>query len=232
MNKSCIQAVSLAVALGASLAFAPSAQAQTNEQYVNLWDTSWQQYQALEAIPFAQSGYVSQSQDVAIVINAPLDQVYDIYANVYNALGIHPFMKSIVPIRHICSNDVPTFDFIAYDDIPLPDGTIFHGTTIAQQRFHSAEHYYDADSYDLPGVVTHQHIVFTAIDGQTTQVVEHMTFEAPPQYIALEVGGGVYAHTVVQQGLKAAIESGALQVTAADEAIEGDQGCQGNDNSQ
>ena len=79
--------------------------------------------------------------------------------------------------------------------------------TIAEQRFYREKRYNDADSFDVPGIVTHQHITFTAVAGGT-QVTEHLTFEAPPLYIDQTVQGGVYAHSLVQNGLKARIESG------------------------
>jgi hypothetical protein len=202
--------------------FANQGRAETYRQYVKLWNTTWATYLAEESIPLPQRGVVVQSQDLPIVINRPLDEVYDIYANVYNAIGLHPFLKQIIPIRYEFPRGVPTFDFIALEDIPLPDGTIFHGVTVAQQRFHERHHYYDVDTFDQPGVITHQHIVFTAIDCGHTQVVEHLTFEAPPDLIALAVQGGVFAHVAVQAGLKANIESGVLRVTPLDELIEGD----------
>jgi hypothetical protein len=219
MNRKGIHGTVFALAFGY---FASSAHAQTYQQYVQTWDTTWAAYQAEEAIPLAQRGTVVQSQDLPIVINRNIDEVYDIYANVYNAIGLHPFLKQIIPIRYEFVDGAPTLDFIALEDIPLPDGTIFHGVTVAQQRFHEGEHYYDADTFDQPGIITHQHIVFTAIDCDHTQVVEHLTFEAPPVYIAMAVQGGVYAHAAVQAGLKAGIESGALKWTPFDELIEGD----------
>jgi hypothetical protein len=224
MKKSYIRAVSLAVGLSASALFAPKAQAQTHEQYVQTWNTTWATYQAEEAIPLPQRGVVVQSQDLSIVIDKPIDTVFDIYANVYNALGLHPFLTAIIPIRHTYEGNVPVFDFIALENIPLPDGTIYPGVTVAQQRFHEREYYYDADSYDVPGVITHQHIVFTRVDCAHTQVVEHLTFEAPAAYLAESVQGGVYAHLLVQEGLKAKIESGELTVTPTDEWIEGARG--------
>lgn len=135
---------------------------------------------------------------------------------------MHPFLKQIIPIRYELADGVPALDFIALEDIPLPDGTIFHGQTVAQQRFHERDYYYDADTFDFPGVITHQHIVFTAIDCEHTQVVEHLTFEAPPALIATAVQGGVFAHAAVQAGLKTNIESGALKWTPLDELIEAD----------
>ncbi|HEX4459221.1 MAG TPA: hypothetical protein VIA18_14685 [Polyangia bacterium] len=173
-------------------------------------------------MPPAQNGLVVQSQDLPIVINAPIDDVYAVYANVYNAIGLHPFLLQIIPIHYDIVAGVPTFDFIALEDVPLPDGTIFHGVTVAQQRFHNSEHYYDADSYDQPGVITHQHIVFTRLDRNHTQVVEHLTFDAPPTLLALEVQGGVAAHAAVQAGIKAGMEAGTLKPTHFDAVIEGD----------
>jgi hypothetical protein len=213
MIKSGLHAVAVAAVLAG---FSTLAHAQTQDQYTQTWDETWAQYQYLESIPLEQRGYVTASQDLSIVINRPMHEVYEIYSNVNNALGLHPFLKSIVPIRWTETDDVPTYDFIAFEDIPLPDGTIFHGTTVAQQRFHEHEHYYDADSFDIPGIVTHQHIVFTHVPGGT-QVVEHLTFEAPPEYIQETVQGGVYAHYLVQVGLKAEIESGAFKHTHHDD---------------
>lgn len=187
--------------------FALQAAAQTHADDVALWNGNWAQYQSLESIPLAARGYVAASQDLTIVIDAPLRKVWRIYSDVNNALGLHPFLKSIVPVRRYDAYDVPTYDFIAYEDIPLPDGTTFHGVTVAQQRFFARQRYYDADSYDVPGIVTHQHITFTRVRGGT-QVTEHLTFEAPPLYIGQTVQGGVYAHTLVQNGLKTRIESG------------------------
>jgi hypothetical protein len=219
MTRNGIYGIVFALAFGH---FAGAAHAQTYRQYVQIWDTTWATYQAEEAIPLPQRGVVVQSQDLPIVIDAPIDDVYDIYANVYNAIGLHPFLKQIIPIHYEFTHGVPTLDFIALEDIPLPDGTIFHGVTVAQQRFHERNHYYDADTFDQPGVITHQHIVFTAIDRDHTQVVEHLTFEAPPELIAIAAQGGVLAHAAVQAGLKTNIESGALKVTPLDELIEGD----------
>jgi hypothetical protein len=82
------------------------------------------------------------------------------------------------------------------------------------------EFYYDADTYDAPGVITHQHLVFTAIGRAQTRVVEHLTFEAPAQYIDEEVQGGAYAHQLVQQGLKTEIEAGELDTTSFDQWLE------------
>lgn len=187
--------------------FALQAGAQTHADDVALWNGNWAQYQSLESIPLAARGYVAASQDLTIVIDAPLRKVWRIYSDVNSALGLHPFLKSIVPVRRYDAYGVPTYDFIAYEDIPLPDGTTFHGVTVAQQRFFARQRYYDADSYDVPGIVTHQHITFSRVRGGT-QVTEHLTFEAPPLYIGQTVQGGVYAHTLVQNGLKTRIESG------------------------
>ncbi len=211
-----------------SLAFAGVATAQTAAE-VQIWDTTWAQYQALEAIPLPQRGVVVASQDLTVIINADVKDVFDIYSNVNNALGLHPFLASLSPIRHTRNR----LDFIAYENIPLPDGTIYPGVTVAQQRFHRSRNFYDADTYDVPGIVTHQHITFTRLAKNQTQVVEHLTFEAPAIYIELAVQGGVYAHYFVQQGLKAKIEAGLLKPVrfprwlpaAGDDDGDDDEGC-------
>jgi hypothetical protein len=201
--------------LAMALTLHAQAETQAPADAVALWDSTWAQYKAMEAVPLDARGYVSVSQDLSIVIKAPLKKVFRIYSDVNNAIGLHPFLKSIVPVRHIEMNCVPTYDFIAYEDIPMADGSIFHGVTVAQQRFFAKQHYYDADSFDVPGIVTHQHITFTRVPGGT-QVTEHLTFEAPPLYITQTVQGGVYAHTQVQVGLKQKIESGAFKDDRSD----------------
>jgi len=196
--------VSFAVVV-ASL-FGQVAVAQTAAE-VQQWNDGWAQFQALSAVPLAARGMVSASQDLAIVIDGDVDDVFDIYSNVNNALGLHPFLVGLTPIRHTGKR----LDFIAYEDIPLPDGTIFHGATIAQQRFHRRQHFYDADTFDVPGIITRQHITFTQISRTQVQVVEHLVFETYPIYIDQAVQGGVYAHYLVQVGLKAKIEAGLLK---------------------
>jgi len=204
--------------------FASAAHAQTTPftQWVTTWKTTWETYKAINATPPAQNGLVVQSQDLPIVIHAPIDDVYAVYANVYNAIGLHPFLKQIIPIDYFFVRGVPTFDFIALEDIPLPDGTIFHGVTVAQQRFHNREHNYDVDTFDQPGIITHQHIEFIRLDRDHTKVVEHLTFEAPPELIGLAVQGGVGAHAAVQAGIKSGMEAGTLKATHFDAVIEGD----------
>jgi hypothetical protein len=194
------------VAVAVSVAFVGTAKAQSAAD-VQLWDTSWAQYQFLESIPLPVRQYEVRTSDLTIVINAPIKKVFDIYSNVGNALGLHPFLTSITPIRHTCTQ----YDFIAYESIPLPDGTIFPGVTIAQQNFHRRQNSYDADSFDIPGIVTHQHISFTKLKGGATSVTEHLTFEAPGAYIDLTQQGGTYAHYLVQLGIKAKIEANAIK---------------------
>lgn len=78
------------------------------------------------------------------------------------------------------------------------------------QRFHRSKGFYDTDTYQVPGIVTHQHVTFTRLQNGSTQVVEHLTFEAPQDYIQTAVQGGLYAHSLVQTGLKHKIKAGQL----------------------
>lgn len=192
-----------------AVAVAPVARAQSNAtpEEVSRWDTSWDAYQALVAIPPADRGYATAFQDLSIVIDGDLDDVFDIYSNVLNAEGLHPFLTTISFVRHTRTS----LDFIAYENIPLPDGSVFPGVTIAQQRFDRPHHVYDADTYDAPGIITHQHITFTRIGPHQTMVTEHLSFEAPPEFIETTLQGGVFAHQLVQVGLKQQIEAGLLR---------------------
>lgn len=204
-----LTASSICLALALHVVVASTAHAQTNAtpEEVSVWDSSWAAYQALIAIPPTDRGYATASQDLSVVINGDIDDVFDIYSNALNSLGLHPFLTAISFVRHTRTS----VDFIAYENIPLPDGSIFPGVTIAQQRFDRPHHQYDADTYDAPGIVTHQHITFTRIRPHQTLVTEHLSFEAPPEVIDLTVQGGAAAHQLVQLGLKQEIEAGVLQ---------------------
>jgi len=199
--------ICLVLALQAAVASEAHAQANATPEEVSVWDSSWDAYQALVAIPPADRGYATASQDLSIVINGDLDDVFDIYANALNAQGLHPFLTTISFVRHTRTS----LDFIAYENIPLPDGSVFPGVTIAQQRFDRRHHRYDTDTYDAPGIVTHQHVTFTKIGPHQTMVTEHLSFEAPPDFIELTAQGGVFAHQLVQLGLKQQIEAGVLR---------------------
>ncbi len=225
MNKTSIHAggfIMAVMTLGASIAYAPCARAETQAEYVETWDTTWATYEADVAAGPAASGLDVQSQSISTVIDAPVDEVFAIYANVYNAVGINPDLDSVVAIHHTFSGGLPTFDFIALESIPLGGGVILQAQTVAQYRFFDDPFapYYDSDSYDQPGIITHQHVVFTAVDCSHTQVTEYLTFEAPPVYLTETVEGGVYAHELIQAGFKAAIESGTLKPTLADVLLE------------
>jgi hypothetical protein len=222
MNKTWIHAVGFVMAMGATTAYAPGARAETQAQYVEAWDTTWATYQAENALPLSESGLEVESQSISIVINAPVDDVFAVYANVFNAVGINPDLDSVVSIRNTFTGGLPTFDFIALESIPLGGGVILQAQTVAQYRFFDDPFapYYDSDSYDVPGILTHQHVVFQAVDPGHTQVTEYLTFEAPPEYLTETVEGGVYAHELIQAGFKTAIESGALKPTLADLLLE------------
>ena len=204
-----LNASSICFALALAFATESVAHAQTNAtpEEVSKWDSSWAAYQALVAVPPADRGYATASQDISVVINSDVDDVFDIYSNVLNAEGLHPFLTTISFVRHTRTS----LDFIAYENIPLPDGTVFPGVTIAQQRLDRPHHVYDADTYDVPGIVTHQHITFAGIGPHQTMVTEHLSFEAQPEFIETTVQGGVFAHQLVQLGLKQQIEAGLLQ---------------------
>jgi len=150
---------------------------------------------------------VQASQDISIVINGKAKAVYDIYANVNNAIGLHPFLKRIVPI----ANTHTVYDFLSYEDIPLPDGTIFPSITMARQTFDRQNLVYTSETYTFPGIITRQTITFTELPNCQVQVTEHLVFETSPVFIEQATQGGVFAHFLVQQGIKAKIEAGLLR---------------------
>lgn len=169
------------------------------------WEATWAQYQFISKRPLLQTGLTETTRELSIDIAAPRETVFDIYSNVYNALGRHSFLREIVPIR--CG--AHHFDFTAIEDVPLGP-VVLSLRTVSRQVF-DRPFSYTAETYDRPETITHQTISFTALSPTLTRVVESLSFEATPLLINTAVSGGVEAHTAVQQSLKAAIEAGELQ---------------------
>lgn len=144
------------------------------------------------------------TRELSIDIDAPREIVFDVYSNVYNALGRHSFLREIVPIR--CG--AHHFDFTAIEDVPLGP-VVLALRTVSRQVF-SRPSSYTADTYDQPETITHQTITFSELSPGSTRVVESLTFESSPLLINTAVNGGIEAHTAVQQSLKASIEAGEL----------------------
>lgn len=192
-------------AMVVSLAVSTAALAQTQAE-IDRWDADWATFQFLSSLPLEARGMVQASQDLPITINGSTKKVFDVYSNVYNALGLHPFLVKLTPIRY--TND--RFDFLSYEDIPLPDGTIFNSVSAAQMRFDRAHNVYEVDTFTAPGVITRQRITFQNVGHHQTAVNEHLVFETTPEFIGLATQGGVVAHAIVQQGVKAKIEAGLL----------------------
>lgn len=199
-----IQVTTASLGLAAILAFAAAeAQAQSAADTF-YWNTAWAEGRVVDALQPRVSGLAAVTRTLSIDINAPREAVYDVFANVYTAYGIHPFLREITAIR--CNAD--TFDFIALEDIPVGAVTLLL-KTVARQAFHRPD-FYTTETYDRPLTLTHQSIRFTALSATSTRVEEELSFEALPLLINVAVTGGVDAHDAVQKGLKAAIESGAV----------------------
>lgn len=171
------------------------------------WTTAWATYQAAESNP--SSADTSRTADLPITIDAPLDKVWTVYSNLHNDIGRHPFLTGIATHRSCTENGVQTIAFTALENIPM--GPIaYPAKTQAQQRLYPAEHYYLSDSYDDPGVFTHQKITFTDNGDGTTSVNEHLTFTTNPLLLSFTVENGVASHLAYQAALKRDIENGTL----------------------
>jgi len=188
----------------AGTAAAPALAAARSFTATVYWDATWAQFQVVDALPLRAAGLVQETRELSIDIAAPRETVFDLYSNVYHALGRHSYLREILAIR--CGPD--HFDFTAIEDVPLGP-VVLPLRTVSRQVFRRPESY-TADTYDRPMTITHQTIRFTALSPTLTRVVETLVFESSPLLIGLAVSGGVEAHTAVQQSLKAAIEAGEL----------------------
>ncbi|MVU76812.1 hypothetical protein GPX89_06065 [Nocardia sp. ET3-3] len=180
---------------------------ESDNGYKLEWQASWSVYEAEQQNP--SDGRAVTEVDLPVTIGAPLDHVWSVYTDVRNGIGRHSFLKDVIVHRTCDEDGVHTTDFTALEDIPMGPIT-FPGHTQAEQRLHPDEHYYTADSWDVPNVTTHQVITFTDNGDGTTTVNEHLTFIADQALIDFSADNGVAAHRASQDAVKTDIENGTL----------------------
>ncbi|WP_430332486.1 SRPBCC family protein [Rhodococcus sp. ACT016] len=170
------------------------------------WDASWVAYELENSQ--AGSALVTVNVTLPITIDAPIDRVFPVYSNFANGVGRHPFLRGVLDRRTYTEGGADVREFIALEDIPAGPVTI-PGRTVGQQRVYAADHWYSTDTWDMPGVITHQKVTF-AEDGDATTVTEHLTFSAPAALIDYTVKNGVSSHIANQQAMQRDIENGTL----------------------
>lgn len=174
------------------------------------WWEAWNTHKFYLNIPPApDSGKSRVTTSISIDIDAPAMRVFKAYSDMRNHIGRAAFLKRVVvhaehkvgPARHI--------NLTAVEEVPYEGQTVLLNTH-AQQRVYKHRLYYETDTWSLPGVVTHQKIVFTKVGPHKTRVTEHLTFDADSTLIDFVVANGVASHQQTQAALKQAIESGRL----------------------
>ncbi|AQA22175.1 polyketide cyclase / dehydrase and lipid transport family protein [Rhodococcus sp. MTM3W5.2] len=170
------------------------------------WDASWAAYQFEESQ--AGSALATVNVVLPVTIDAPIDRVFPAYSNFSNSFGRHPFLRGVLDRRSYTEGGADVWEFIALEDIPAGPVSI-PGRTVGQQRVYAADHWYSTDTWDMPGVITHQKVTF-AEAGDATTVTEHLTFSAPAALIDYTVQNGVSSHIANQQALQHDIENGTL----------------------
>ncbi|MEU6582182.1 hypothetical protein [Nocardia sp. NPDC046763] len=203
----CAMALSFAASSPVAQADSAPTCTDTPNAYTAGWQTGWATYQAEQKSP--SSGTSSRTVDLPITINAPIAKVWTVYSNLRNDIGRHPFLQDIIVHRTCTDGVTETIDFTALENIPM--GSVdYPAKTQAEQRLYPADHYYLTDSYDSPGIITHQKITFVDNGNGTTTVNEHLTFIANPLLINFTVDNGVSSHQAYQAALKRDIENGTL----------------------
>ncbi|RMI35351.1 hypothetical protein EBN03_03470 [Nocardia stercoris] len=216
------------MALSFTAAGSPAAQAaptaptctNTPNSYTAGWQSGWATYQAAQSGGSGSSSgsstgsasgsaTLSQTADLPITINAPIAHVFAVYSNLQNDIGRHPFLQAIYT-HSVCSDGVTTTtDFTALENIPMGSAT-YPAQTEAQQNVVAAGYYYTTDSYDEPGVITHQKVTFVDNGNGTTSVNEHLTFVTNALLESFTVENGVASHQQCQAAIKRDIENGTL----------------------
>ncbi|GAA4594269.1 hypothetical protein GCM10023194_60660 [Planotetraspora phitsanulokensis] len=207
-----IQLFTAAVVLGAFSNPVHAETFETDAQLAAEWQAAWDFYKFYECAtaPLPLTGRSQVKRDISIDIDAPIEHVFTAYSNVGNHVGLHSFLKRVVTHGDRTEGGTRYIDFTAIEDIPVVAGIPVTSKTHAQQRIHAGEFFYETDSWSLPNVVTHQKIVFEDLGAGRTRVTEHLTFEASVVLIDFTVRNGVSSHQETQEGLKEAIEGGAL----------------------
>ncbi|GAA5066075.1 hypothetical protein HNP84_001211 [Thermocatellispora tengchongensis] len=181
----------------------------TDPQLAAEWQHAWDTHKFYDTTPPAPGSGRSRVQtSISITIDAHPQRVFAVYSNLENHIGRAAFLTRVVTHKDWCEGDTRYINLTAIEEIPY-EGQIVVSNTHAQQRIHRDELYYETDTWSLPGVVTHQKIVFTKVKGGT-KVTEHLTFDADDSLIDFVVTNGVASHQQTQAALKQAIESGRL----------------------
>ncbi|RMI27916.1 SRPBCC family protein [Nocardia stercoris] len=205
--------VGCALAASIALAGSPAAQAaqtctSTPNLYTPGWQVGWAAYQVAQITP--PIGDATRVDDLPITINAPIAHVWSAYSNLNNALGRHPFLQALYPHCRCTDGVTTTLDFTAIENITFVPGVTDPAQTEGEQILHPDQYYYTSDTYDLPGVITHQKITFVDNGDGTTSVNEHLTFIASIALIDFTETNGVSSHKTLQAALKRDIENGTI----------------------
>ncbi|WP_031157809.1 hypothetical protein [Streptosporangium roseum] len=194
-------------------AFSGPARADVPESDAELaveWQAAWDTHRFYDSTPpLPGSGRSRDTARISIEIDAPVERVFAAYSDINHHIGMHSFLKRVVTHDDRSQDGTRTIDFTAIEEIPY-EGAIVTSKTHAQQRIDHAGLRYETDTWSLPGVVTHQKILFKERDNGKTEVIERLTFDADTSLIDFVVTNGVASHEQTQAALKQAIESGEL----------------------
>lgn len=183
----------------------------TDAELAAEWQVAWTVYKFYIRLPPPSPLGVRRQvlRTLTIDIDVPRQHVFDVYSDIENHVGRHPFLQDVVTHSESVSGDVHTRNFTALENVPI-GGVVVPTHTHAQQRVHESSFYYETDSYDAPDVITHQVITFTDLGGGRTRVTESLVFETNVALIDFTVTNGVSSHQVNMAALKADLESGVL----------------------
>lgn len=174
------------------------------------WQAAWDTYRFYDSTPpLPGSGRSRDKACISIEIDAPVEHVFAAYSDINHHIGMHSFLKRVVTHDDRSQAGTRTINFTAIEEIPY-QGTIVTSNTHAQQRIDHDGLRYETDTWSLPGVVTHQKILFKKLANGKTAVTEYLVFDADTSLIDFVVTNGVASHEQTQAALKQAIESGEL----------------------
>jgi len=206
--------IPLALLLVLTFSFAsasPASAAVDDPVYAALWRTSWEVYRFWQVgtAPLPWTGRRRVERTLTIDIATPRDHVFDVYSDVNNHIGRHPFLQRVITHEDYVRDGIHVVNFTAIENVPIAGVPVPTPTYAHQEHFEDA-YVYTTDTWTAPNVVTHQRTTFQDLGNGRTRITESMMFEADILLIDFTVTNGVSAHQATMQSFKAAFESGAI----------------------
>jgi hypothetical protein len=189
--------------------FAPRALASAESALAAEWKLAWTVYhfgQRLPLLPLQRR----VARTLTIEVAAPIDHVFEVWSEIDNHVGRHPYARAQDTHQEYERDGVHTRHYTTTEQVPVLFGLPVTIHTHAQQRTRADAYTYETDTWTAPNIVYHGVARFTDLGNGRTRVTEELVFQANVLLIDFTVTNGVSSHEAGMRAFKTDIESGAL----------------------